>query len=392
MQFEQVPLEECIRGRSVSGAWADYDQDDDPDLYVTGMSSAMSAARSCLYRNRGDGTFAIVSEGPVVEDAAASGIASWGDYDNDCLPDLFVGTCDFTSGSGANNNNRLYRNLGQGRFERILEGDIVNDGLHAVFGAAWGDYDNDGDLDLFVPNGNEFYPLEGNGLYENQGGTNFHRVMSGSLANDGPSWGAAWGDYDNDGFLDLFVVSSVGENLFYRNNGNSNHWINIRCIGTAANRAGIGAKVFVTATIRGKQVRQMREISSGCGAPGTGFTGAHFGLGDATIIDTIRIEWPGPKWTKQELHNVPAGKPGDKPLKIIEPAEGPRLTAEWAGALRLTLQGEVGVSYALEASPDLGTWSVLETLTVTNPNGTITYSDAESPRLGQRFYRAVKQP
>jgi hypothetical protein len=138
----------------------------------------------------------------------------------------------------------------------------------------------------------------------------------------------------------------------------------------------------------------MREISSGASQDGSGFIGAHFGLGDATIVDTLRIEWPGPKWTEQELHNVPVGKPGEKPLEIREDIglSGPRLTAAWSDGLRLTLQGEFGATYVLEASPDLATWSVLETLTVTNPNGTVTYLDPESPRGSQRFYRAVKQP
>jgi hypothetical protein len=391
MHFEDVPFDECIWGRATSGTWADADRDGDPDLYVSNFGDG---TKNCFYRNQGGGIFNIINEGVVVEDAASSGVASWGDYDNDLLPDLFVGTCSLET--GLDNKNRLYRNLGQGQFERILEGEIVNDDQHSLMGGVWGDYDNDGDLDLFVANGILFYS-EDNGLYDNQGDGTFRKVTSGSLVHDGgKSWGAAWGDYDNDGFLDLFVVNSdpPEENFFYHNNGNSNHWIKIRCIGTAANRAGIGAKVFVTATIQGKLVTQMREISSGASQDGSGFIGAHFGLGDATIVDTLRIEWPGPKWTEQELHNVPVGKPGEKPLEIREDIglSGPRLTAAWSDGLRLTLQGEFGATYVLEASPDLATWSVLETLTVTNPNGTVTYLDPESPRGSQRFYRAVKQP
>src|SRR5437773_5816887 len=119
---------------------------------------------------------------------------AWGDYDNDGYLDLFV--------PNNNENNFLYHNNRDGTFTKITSGRIVTDGGNS-FGAAWGDYDNDGFLDLFVANVNQK-----NFLYRNNGDGTFTKITSGAIVNDvGYSWGAAWGDYDNDGFLDLFVAN-----------------------------------------------------------------------------------------------------------------------------------------------------------------------------------------
>jgi hypothetical protein len=82
------------------------------------------------------------------------------------------------------------------------------------------------------------------------------------------SWATAWGDYDNDGFLDLFVSNTTGANLLYRNNANDNYWLKFRLIGTRSNCAAIGAKVPVHATINGQSFWQMREVSGGDGHMG----------------------------------------------------------------------------------------------------------------------------
>jgi hypothetical protein len=384
MTFESVRFNERAMGYRLGATWADYDQDGYPDLCVVGFYNGPP-----IYRNLGNGTFVGLTEGPLGQGTFTAGIATWADYDNDLRVDLFLGG--LSSGATPDSPNRLYHNLGQGNFGELLLGDEI----HALGGGVWGDYDNDGDLDLFVPNGAWDWS-EDDALYENQGDGSFQEVTSGSLVHDsGNSWGAAWGDYDNDGFLDLFVVNGTEgeENCFYRNNGNANHWIKIRCIGTAANRAGIGAKVFVTATIFGKQVTQMREIGSGYGQDSSGFGGAHFGLGDATLVEKLVVKWPGPRWTEQTLFNIPAGKPGERPLEIVEEvkAEGPVLAAEWRGNLRLTLEGEVGVTYRIETSADLVDWSSLTSLTITNADGRVTYDDLESSHWNQRYYRAGKQ-
>lgn len=186
--------------------------------------------------------------------------------------------------------NYLYRNNGYGTFTKITSGIVVTDAGDFT-GGSWGDYDNDGDLDLFVTNRNG-----GNPLYRNDGSGNFSKII---IDNDGGvSMCSAWGDLDNDGDLDLFVANAglFGENAndLYLNNGNSNYWINVKCIGTFSNTAAIGAKVRVKAQIRGNNVWQVREISGGNdgGVGGQNSLNAEFGLGDASVIDSIKVEWP----------------------------------------------------------------------------------------------------
>jgi|GEM_PF-266514 len=161
-----------------------------------------------LFHNNGNGTFTRITQDPVVTEAGAAIGCAWGDYDNDGWLDLFVAY-------GAGQNNRLYRNNRDGTFTRITTGEIVNDGGESVT-CAWGDYDNDGWLDLFVANrsGNNF-------LYHNNSGVTFTKVVSGSVVSDGgESNGCVWADFDNDGWLDLFVSNWSGNsNFIYRNNG-----------------------------------------------------------------------------------------------------------------------------------------------------------------------------
>src|SRR4029453_2374792 len=163
----------------------------------------------------------------------------------------------------------------------------------------WADYDNDGFLDLFVANSSG----QNESLYRNNGEGTFAKVTTGSTGSDGGnSGGCAWGDYDNDGFLDLFVPNWQGSrpNFLYRNNGNSNAWLKVPCRGTQSNRDAIGAKVRVKASFRGTERWQVREVSGGIGFGQTPY--ANFGLGDATNAQIVRIEWPS--GTVEELSDV----------------------------------------------------------------------------------------
>ena len=145
--------------------------------------------------------------GSVVTSGGSSRGCAWGDYDNDGYIDLFVS-------NERGQNNFLFHNNGDGTLTKITSGKIVTDGGFST-GCAWGDYDNDGYLDLFVPNNNE-----NNFLYHNNRDGTFTKITSGRIVTDGgSSFGAAWGDYDNDGFLDLFVANVNQKNFLYRNNG-----------------------------------------------------------------------------------------------------------------------------------------------------------------------------
>ncbi len=192
-------------GYSHGVSWADYDNDGFLDLFV---ATYWETAFNKLYHNNGDGTFSEVTNSPIVNEAAKTITGVWGDYDNDGLVDLFVVNMH-------DNHNSLYHNLGNGNFQKITSGAIVSDGGCSV-GANWGDYNNDGYLDLFVANASN----EANFLYQNNGNGTFSKITSGSIVTDvGHSHGSAWADYDNDGDLDLFVGDDTKNNAIYRNNG-----------------------------------------------------------------------------------------------------------------------------------------------------------------------------
>jgi hypothetical protein len=350
--------------QSTGCAWADFDNDGWIDVFIAGFWGGPNG----LFRNDRHGAFIPITGRVPSSDTASSDGVAWGDYDNDGYLDLFVTNPD-------SEGNRLYRNKGDGTFQRITSGVIVADRKGST-GCAWGDYDNDGFLDLFVVNG--FNGSQDNLLYHNNGDGTFSKITRGSPVNDGgTSFGVGWGDYDNDGFLDLFVGNGIGpgENFLYRNNGNSNAWIRIKCVGTASNRTGFGAKVRVHATIGGQSRWQMRQIDGGDGTCG-GSLEADFGLGDSTIIDTLRIEWPS--GIVQELHDV-APK---QFLTITEPA---RLQALGAGVLRI--QSWKGMAFEVQASTNLDQWSSITT--VTNLTGTLEFRDPDTANPLRRFYRTV---
>ncbi len=267
-------------------SWCDYDNDGSLDVFVTNWKE-----NNALYHNNGNGTFTQTTTGAIVNDLGASFGGSWGDYDNDGYFDLFV--------TNDPDDNFLYRNNGNGTFAKVTSGAIVSDGKMS-FGSSWGDYDNDGDLDLVVANKGQ-----NNLLFENKGNSTFAKVVNERVVTDGgTSYGCTWNDYDKDGDLDLFVVNQKEADFLYENNGNNNNWVNIKCIGTSSNKSGIGAVVKLTTIISGNTSTQVRHISgqSGGGYAGQNSLSAHFGLGDATQIDQIEINWPS--GIQQILNNI----------------------------------------------------------------------------------------
>ncbi len=266
-------------GFSVSGIWGDYNSDGLPDLYVCNTEGNNNS----FYKNTGNGNFLKINVGDFVNDGANSVGASWGDYDNDGDLDLFVA-------NSGNQNNFLYKNNGDETFTTITTGDIVNDGGHS-HGSSWADYDNDGDLDLFVSNNKN----QNNFLYSNNGDGTFTSITNNITQDAGQSFGAAWADYDNDGDVDLFVANhQLNENFIYQNTrGKCQNKACIILVGTNTNSSAIGTKIRLKATIYGEDVWQMRELSSqtGGGVGGQNELKTIFGLGDATSVDSIIVEW-----------------------------------------------------------------------------------------------------
>jgi gliding motility-associated-like protein len=244
-----------------------------------------------LFRNDGQGSFTQITEGISGQEEIYSNGASWGDYNNDGYLDLFVAN---ESAYRQPAPNFLYRNNGNGSFTKITTGAIVTDTSNAL-GSAWGDYDNDGYLDLFVANYEkdfeDYHTVQGyrNLLYHNNGDGTFTRITDDVIvADSSTSSGAAWGDCDNDGDLDLFVANYYSPSLLFINSGNGNNWLNIKLIGNASNKSAIGAVV----RLKANGIWQMRHVEALSGALSQNSLNVEFGLGKATVIDSICVQWP----------------------------------------------------------------------------------------------------
>lgn len=286
-----VVATEQFYSRGVS--WVDYDDDGDIDLFVTNERNQANNLYKNMLKELGSAFFTKITAGALVTDIASSLSASWADYDNDGDLDVFV-----ANGWPSGQHDNLYQNNGNGTFSKVTTGDPVNDGQFSL-SSGWADFDNDGDLDLFVTTAFSAAAAK-NLLYKNMlmetGTATLQKVTTGDVVNDtGYSYGFSWGDYDKDGDLDLFVAKTYNENennVLYRNdNSNGNHWILLNCLGTVSNRTAIGTKVRVKATINGTPVWQLRVVEGQSGYCGQNLQ-LHFGLGNAITIDSIIVQWP----------------------------------------------------------------------------------------------------
>ena len=216
---------ETSTNRGRTGFWVDYDNDGKIELFVKNFQGA-----NRLYKNNGDGTLTQIADAAGLATATLGSdegfICSFADYDNDGLMDVAF------SGVGAPE--ALYRHQSDGTFSDVTAAAGLKP-RKPTQGIAWGDYNNDGLLDLYVARGSQHNLPFGNTLYRNNGDGTFTDVTATAGVNSSTNnWSAVWGDYDNDGFLDLFitcpgttVIGPGNANLLYHNNGN----------GTFTNRA-----------------------------------------------------------------------------------------------------------------------------------------------------------
>ena len=267
--------------------WTDIDNDSDLDLFITNESNQ----NEDLYRNDGNGVFTKLTAGTLLHNGGSTMSGSWADYDNDGDLDVFL--------ANDGSSNCLFRNDGNFNFTKIISDTVSKTNGHS-FSSSWSDIDNDGDIDLFVTNAFGTTLKQLNYFYTNNGNGTFTRNSTDIIGKDSTwAYGCAFGDYDNDGFEDLAVATTryqtVDRNdLLYHNNGNSNKWITIKLVGMQANKAAIGTKIRIKAIINGNSVWQMREISAQNSYCSQNDIRAHFGLGNAIQVDSIKVEWmPG---------------------------------------------------------------------------------------------------
>jgi hypothetical protein len=181
------------------------------------------------------------------------------------------------------------------------------------YAAVWGDYDNDGWLDLYVVESGDISGGKPNLLYHNNADGTFMDVAGKVRLSDYDEnerhGTAAWGDLDNDGFLDLVVKKGIrdlipladGSVIVYRNHGNEHHWLEVNLVGEKSNKLGIGARVKVE--VGGKTLYGQLNGAGGGDYMSQGYAPLHFGLGHNKHVDSIIIDWPS--GTRQKLTDVP---------------------------------------------------------------------------------------
>ena len=374
---------------SQSAAWADYDNDGDLDLFSCNESEPPLQFPSQLFRNEGDGTFTDVASQAGVQNMRFCKGSVWGDYDNDGDPDLYVSNLLFE--------NRLYRNNGDGSFTDVAPALGVTEPSSSFATWFW-DYNNDGWLDLFVAGygskienvAADYLGLPNNGermrLYRNDGGGGFtdvtretglyrvHLAMAanfGDMDNDGfpdfylgtgaPSYdvvapniayrnndgqsftdvtfsaglghlhkghGIAFGDLDRDGDQDIFA--QIGgfypgddfENALYENPGHGNQWISVRLVGVQSNRAAIGARIKLElAMMNGSRRAVYARVNSG-GSFGASSLEQEMGLGQADRILSMEVFWPT-SGIRQVFDDIPLDtrievREGEKKYEVLK--------------------------------------------------------------------------
>ncbi|HEY2714557.1 MAG TPA: CRTAC1 family protein [Chthoniobacterales bacterium] len=293
--------------------FADYNNDGYPDIFMSDVE-ASHANRDKLFKNNGDGTFTDVTDEAGIQPLTEGRSAVWGDFNNDGNLDLFV-----SRGTDVAVKQTLYKNNGDGTFTDVTDAA----GLGALSNnraAGWGDFDNDGYLDLYVVNSGTDPDGKGpNYLYQNKRDGTFKDVAARAGVQAmavSRGRGASWGDYDNDGFLDIFTNNGedntdfvTGPLFLFHNEGDAFHWLKIKLVGTVSNRDGLGARVVVTA---GQQVTYRENNGSMGHYLSQQSTPLHFGLGKSTKVKSVVITWPS--GIIQTLSRVPA----DQELVVTE--------------------------------------------------------------------------
>jgi len=307
--FKEVAKEAGVdnpKGKSLSAAWCDFDEDGWPELYV-----ANDVSDNALYKNLGNGKFDDVSHAARVADyRGAMGIAI-GDWDNDQDMDLFVTHwiaqenalySNLKSQIAAMKNDAISPLQFMDEADRYGLGQIALD--YIGFATSFFDFDNDGDLDLFVINGSTFQqkseptlltPMTDQFFWNRGSEDGFYSVPSSSdkvLKPDNVGRGGAYADYDNDGDLDLFVVNNQGPaNLFRNDFVTKNNWFKCTLHGEKSNSLAIGARLSLNA---GKSTQTCQVGSQSSYLSQNSYV-QHFGLDDSGVIDSLNIVWPSGK-------------------------------------------------------------------------------------------------
>lgn len=267
---------------------SDFDNDGDVDIF---LPTRASGGTNGFLKNNGNGRFYVDTNATNIQNVDSVQTACWGDYNNDGFQDLFL--------ARRERPNQLFKNNGDGTFTSVNAGALTSNQFRPG-GAVWGDFDNDGYLDLYLTRVSSI--TNTNLLFKNNGNGTFSTVASASIGSESFSTeGCNAADLNNDGFLDIINANRFSQRVtIFTNDGNSNNFLKLGLFGSINNKAAIGSKVVISSS-SGKQTR---ELSGSIGWRMQQTFELHFGVGQDTIIDTIQIFWPG--GSSCVLTNVPA--------------------------------------------------------------------------------------
>lgn len=289
-----------VDGRAMGVGAADYDDDGFVDIYVANDHTV-----NYLWHNNGGNGFTnsgIMSGAGFGQagEATVSMSVDFADYNGDEKLDMFVSDDNYCS---------LYENLGNGLFsdKSYISGIAVASGQFVGWSSSFLDYDNDGDADIFKTNG-ELKHLYGqeDQLFENIENGKFKDVSverGEYFREEYVGRGACLGDYDNDGDIDIYIVNLNSPGMFLRNNkGNQNNWLTLNLVGNQSNRDGIGSRIKLMAG--GKVQTAQKKSTSGYLSQND--SRVHFGLMKNAVVEKIEIKWPSGKF--HVLENIKANQ------------------------------------------------------------------------------------
>ncbi len=360
-QFQDVAARAGVENKRFTKGvtWGDYDNDGDPDIYVSNYGTpgggqsrdraanqftAREGEPNRLYRNNGDGTFTDVAEQLGVSKPLLSFPAWFWDFNNDGALDLFVATFDGTiqevaaeylEGVPRMERPCLYQGDGQGGFQEVAR-QCRLDRPSLTMGANFGDLNNDGFLDVYLGTGHPPYEaLMPNLMFLNQQGTTFADVTTaGGFGHLQKGHGIAMADVDNDGDQDIFselggaYPGDTAVNALFENPGFGNHWLCCKLVGRQSNRCAIGARLHLVVEDQGQLRDIYRWVGSG-GSFGANPLRQEIGLGKAETIKRLEVYWPKTGQTQtfedvaaDQFLEIQEGNPALRPL--LEPGSADR--------------------------------------------------------------------
>jgi hypothetical protein len=322
--FEEVAARSGVQGNGTlckGATWIDYDNDGYPDLFLSTLAGAL------LLHNEHNGKFSDVTAAVGI-DGPPFGFSCWAwDYDNDGWLDIFATCYDHTLEDVVNGmlgrphqaySSKLYRNMGGKRFQDVTR-EAGLDMVFATMGSNFADFDNDGYLDLYLATGDpNLSTLIPNRMFKNVAGRRFAEVTASSgTGHLQKGHSVACGDWDRDGNVDLFVQmggftnGDKYRNILFQNPGHGNHWLTVKLVGRKTNRAAIGARIKVV-TAGGEPLTVYRHVSSGSSF-GANPLQQTIGLAGSNRVALLEVQWPT-SGTTQVFHDIEA----DQAIEITE--------------------------------------------------------------------------